>query len=102
MASLLNHINGVVSNSRTKFIFSTNLDSIDSIDSALLRPGRCFDILPFRKLSYVEGVAIRKAMKFEDVDFNTDGKSSFTLAEVIKNIGAHVSETNTVRPRFGF
>lgn len=102
MASLLNHINGVVSNSRTKFIFSTNLDSIDSIDSALLRPGRCFDILPFRKLSYEEGVAIRKAMKFEDVDFNTDGKSSFTLAEVIKNIGAHVSETNTVKPRFGF
>lgn len=102
MASLLNHINGVVSNSRTKFIFSTNLDSIDSIDSALLRPGRCFDILPFRKLSYEEGVAIRKAMKFEDVDFNADGKSSFTLAEVIKNIGAHVSETNTVKPRFGF
>lgn len=102
MASLLNHINGVVSNSRTKFIFSTNLDTIDSIDSALLRPGRCFDILPFRKLSYEEGVAIRKAMKFEDVDFNADGKSSFTLAEVIKNIGAHVSETNTVKPRFGF
>ena len=102
MASLLNHINGVVSNSRTKFIFSTNLDSIDSIDSALLRPGRCFDILPFRKLTYAEGVAIRKAMKFEDPEFNADGKSAFTLAEVIKNIGAHVSETNTVKPRFGF
>jgi hypothetical protein len=102
MASLLNHINGIASNTNTKFIFSTNLDSVAGVDSALLRPGRCHDILPFRKLSYDEGVAVRTALKFEQPDFDRGNSSTHSLAEIIKNIGAHTSDIDTVKPRFGF
>lgn len=36
-------------NKKTKFIITTN-QSINTVDKALLRKGRCFDILTFRKL----------------------------------------------------
>jgi ATP-dependent 26S proteasome regulatory subunit len=37
-----------------KLIFSTNLPSIRDIDSALVRPGRCFDIVNFDTLTQSE------------------------------------------------
>jgi hypothetical protein len=35
-------------------IFSTNLPSIRDIDPALIRPGRCFDILEFNPLNLTQ------------------------------------------------
>ena len=36
---------------KTKIIITTN-KNLDEIDSAIIRPGRCFDILKFKPLSY--------------------------------------------------
>jgi ATP-dependent 26S proteasome regulatory subunit len=47
MHRFLNVGDGLVTTKGKKLIFSTNLPSIRDVDSALVRPGRCFDILNF-------------------------------------------------------
>ena len=37
-----------------KIIITTNIESKHHINQALLRPGRCYDVIPFRKLEGVE------------------------------------------------
>jgi len=54
MAKFLNVGDGIVSMASKKLIFSTNLEKLDDIDPALLRPGRCFAVLQFRKMTYDE------------------------------------------------
>ena len=51
MHRFLNVGDGLVTTKGKKMIFSTNLPSIRDIDSALTRPGRCFDIVEFKTLS---------------------------------------------------
>ena len=51
MHRFLNVGDGLVTTKGKKMIFSTNLPSIRDIDSALIRPGRCFDIVEFKPLS---------------------------------------------------
>lgn len=50
MYQLLNASDGLISSIGKKIILSTNLPSVKDIDSALFRPGRCFDILEMRPL----------------------------------------------------
>ena len=54
MHRFLNVGDGLVTTKGKKMIFSTNLPSIRDIDSALVRPGRCFDIVTFDTLSVEE------------------------------------------------
>jgi hypothetical protein len=54
MAKFLNVGDGIVSMASKKLIFSTNLEKLDDIDPALLRPGRCFAVLQFRKMNFDE------------------------------------------------
>jgi len=56
MYALLNASDGVISHRDSKIILSTNLSNVNSIDPALFRPGRCFDVLHFRKLTYDESL----------------------------------------------
>lgn len=51
MHRFLNVGDGLVTTKGKKLIFSTNLPSIRDIDSALVRPGRCFDIVTFAPLN---------------------------------------------------
>lgn len=51
MHKFLNVGDGLVTTKNKKLIFSTNLPSIKDVDSALIRPGRCFDILHFGQLN---------------------------------------------------
>ncbi|MCX6077394.1 MAG: AAA family ATPase [Campylobacterales bacterium] len=37
-----------------KIIITTNIESKHQINQALLRPGRCYDVIPFRKLEGIE------------------------------------------------
>ena len=37
-----------------KIIITTNIESKHQLNSALLRPGRCYDVIPFRKLEGME------------------------------------------------
>lgn len=74
MIKFLNLGDGLISNKNKKFIFTANIENVDEIDSALLRSGRCFDILMFDRLTKTQ--AEKLASKFdltlkEDKDFYT-------------------------------
>jgi ATP-dependent 26S proteasome regulatory subunit len=79
MHRFLNMSDGLISAKNKKLVFSTNLPNISDIDEALLRPGRCFDILQFRPLTRAEAQAA-----LDEVGSNAelpDG-NQFTLAEL--------------------
>lgn len=80
MSKFLNISNGLISLNKKKFIFSTNLENLNNVDSALLRPGRCFDVLTFRKLNYEESIACARVNDINP-DFIEKG-NSYTLAEI--------------------
>jgi SpoVK/Ycf46/Vps4 family AAA+-type ATPase len=79
MSMLLNLADGIIKSER-KFIISTNLPSLANVDPALIRPGRCFDILEFRKLDNAEANAVR-ALTNPDLPVFTEDR--LTLAEVL-------------------
>ena len=91
MHKFLNVGDGLLSTKGKKIVFSTNLPSVRDIDEALLRPGRCFDILRFDRLSPDEARAIRP-------DFT--GTEPVSLAELMVTD----TETSTRKPsgRVGF
>jgi hypothetical protein len=60
-------------------IFSTNLPSIRDIDSALVRPGRCFDIVHFDVLSESEANALAKKL---GVNLPASGDGKYSIAEI--------------------
>jgi hypothetical protein len=78
MQKFLNLSDGLVSTKHKKLIFSTNLTSISKIDPALLRKGRCFDVLEFRPLNLEEA---NKVCKISNIpEFTKDG--NYTIAEI--------------------
>jgi SpoVK/Ycf46/Vps4 family AAA+-type ATPase len=91
MHRFLNVGDGLVTTKGKKMIFSTNLPSIRDIDSALVRPGRCFDILTFDALSQTD--ADKLAAKL-GVAVEHD-KMDYSLAEIFnKQTHAHTSVSN--------
>lgn len=88
---------GLVSNKNKKIIFSTNLKSVDDIDKALTRKGRCFDILHFRPLTYKEATNL---CEVANIKIKLDPKKSYTLSELFNS---EESGTDTViKSSFGF
>lgn len=59
MAELLNCTDGIGSNYSRKIIFNTNLLDKSKIDAALMREGRCYDVLHFRLLTPMEAIEAR-------------------------------------------
>ena len=57
MNRVLNLSDGIVTLPDRKIIFSTNLPGLMHVDDALLRPGRCFAAVKFRKLTRPEAQA---------------------------------------------
>ena len=80
MHRFLNVGDGLVTTKGKKMIFSTNLPSIRDIDPALIRPGRCFDILTFDELSYKEAVKLgdKLGVQVEEIP----SKTKYSIAEV--------------------
>ena len=62
MHKFLNVGDGLVTTKNKKMVFSTNLPSISDIDPALVRPGRCYDILKFEELNQTQAEALAKKM----------------------------------------
>jgi hypothetical protein len=78
MHRFLNVGDGLVTTKGKKMIFSTNLPSIRDIDSALVRPGRCFDIITFDTLKQDEAELLAKRL-----DVKLDGvQDRWSIAEV--------------------
>ena len=65
MHKFLNVGDGLVTAMNKKMIFSTNLPSIKDIDPALIRPGRCFDIVHFDTLTQDQAVALASKVGVE-------------------------------------
>jgi hypothetical protein len=63
MHRFLNVGDGLVTTKGKKMIFSTNLPSVRDIDPALIRPGRCFDIVKFDMLSKKDAEILAKKIK---------------------------------------
>jgi SpoVK/Ycf46/Vps4 family AAA+-type ATPase len=96
MHRFLNVGDGLVTTKGKKMIFSTNLPSIRDIDSALVRPGRCFDILTFDALSQEEADKLAKKL---GVEVEQD-KKDYSLAEIF-NKQTHSNPASTNR-KVGF
>lgn len=100
MSSLLNAADGVVQRKGKKIVFVTNLPSIDRIDSALLRAGRCFDILEFRNLTNDEAAVVRTDMNMDPLDFT--GRQKWALAEVLSEEWGVRQTVNRFGKKIGF
>jgi SpoVK/Ycf46/Vps4 family AAA+-type ATPase len=61
MARFLNVSDGLIKLPNKKLVFTTNLTDFGRVDPALLRPGRCFDVLHTRPLNLAEAQAAAKA-----------------------------------------
>ena len=81
MSYLLNLSDGIIP-LKKKIVIVTNLPSISNVDPALIRPGRCHDILEFRKLTAVEAMAARKSIGMEYHDL-AGVQKDWSLAEAL-------------------
>lgn len=99
MHRFLNVGDGLVTTRGKKMIFSTNLPSIRDVDPALIRPGRCFDILTFDNLNAVQAASLAARI---GVDAPEAGKDSFSIAEVFNKQSKNVTVSGAVRRPFGF
>jgi molybdopterin-guanine dinucleotide biosynthesis protein len=95
MHRFLNVGDGLVGIQGKKLIFSTNLPSVKDIDPALIRAGRCFDILHFE--NYNEEQAKKIAKKFK-VQFNKKTEGDYSLAEIFHS----QNKTPKVETKIGF
>ena len=81
MHKFLNVGDGLITTKNKKLIFSTNLPSIKDIDSALIRPGRCFDVVTFDYLTKTQANALAKKL---DLDTPSE-KSQYSIADIFHN-----------------
>lgn len=81
MHRFLNVSDGLVSVKGKKLIFTTNLESVNDIDKALIRAGRCYDIINFDYLSYDEAKIIAKKFNIE----LRNKYSQYTIGDIFEN-----------------
>lgn len=98
MHKFLNVSDGLISASGKKMIFSTNLPSIRDVDEALMRPGRCFDVIEFRPLTLAEAQTLDSVV---DVNIPETG-DAFTLAELMTGRSNNESKSATSNRSVGF
>jgi len=80
MHKLLNASDGIVELKRKKIIITTNLENEQKTDSALLRPGRTFDVLKTRHLSEDEAKKLAEKLGKQLSVHKTTNK--YSLAEI--------------------
>ena len=97
MQKLLSSSDGLIQSSNSKIIISTNLSHVNDVDEALLREGRCFDIIKFRKLNTEEGEIFLSDLTGER---HFDLTEDYTLAELYR-IGSNkeVNQKKSVASR---
>ena len=102
MHRFLNVGYGLVTTKGKKMIFSTNLPSIRDIDSALVRPGRCFDIVTFAPLEVPEAQALADALEVK-LPARPRGKETdkYSIAEVFNVQSENTTKSQTTR-KVGF
>ena len=101
MHRFLNVGDGLVTTKGKKMIFSTNLPSIRDVDSALVRPGRCFDILTFDTLNVEQANTLAKRLGVT-IPTRPRGKEteSYSIAEVFNQKTEGMSTASSRRVGF--
>lgn len=100
MHRFLNVGDGLVTTRGKKMIFSTNLPSIRDVDSALIRPGRCFDILHFDALTPDQADVVANKV---GLPIQKDTKNKWTLAEIFNGeVQNHVTNKTSLNRKVGF
>ena len=97
MTKFLNVGDGLVTIKGKKIIFSTNLPSVKDIDEALLRPGRCFDILQFDELTTEAATKLVNKLGIEN---KLQDKPKHAVSEIFS--GIRNSGHNYQKSKFGF
>jgi len=102
MHRFLNVGDGLVTTKGKKMIFSTNLPSIRDIDSALVRPGRCFDIVTFDTLTIPEAQILADKLDVT-LPVRPRGKetNNYSIAEVFNQQSDNSSKSQANR-KVGF
>lgn len=98
MSELLNGSDGIVKEDKAKLVISTNLPNLNRVDSALLRPGRCFGVLEFRHLTPDEALAA--ARHHGNTEFDPTTQDRYTLAEALNPEMVHAA--SSPKKSFGF
>ena len=94
MSRLLNTSDGIISLPKKKIIFTANITNVNNIDSALLRSGRCFDVVNFRNLTREEA---EKVAEVENIKLQDD-RSEYSLADIFSTR----KNDNKFKKKFGF
>lgn len=102
MHRFLNVGDGLVTTKGKKMIFSTNLPSIRDIDSALIRPGRCFDIVTFDLLNTEQANTLAKKLGVSlPVRSGSEGSEKYSIAEIFNQQSQKAKEC-TMNRKVGF
>ena len=96
MHKFLNVGDGLVTTRNKKLIFSTNLPSIRDIDSALIRPGRCYDILHFEELTQTQAEKLAEKV---GTKLNRE-RESWSIADVFFEQNTNMRKT--IERKMGF
>jgi len=96
MNKLLNVSDGIIKIMNKKIVFTANLPSVKNIDEALLRAGRCYNVIEFRELNFEEAVA---AAKVGNLTVPTDTHKTYSLANLFQNKGGSVDTGRFVKTR---
>lgn len=83
MAGLLNATDGVVGSGDKKIIITTNLANEEDIDHALMREGRCFDVVKFRNLTIEEATVVQNECIAPELHKNLNERKSWSLSQVL-------------------
>jgi hypothetical protein len=92
ISNFLSYTDGIFENN-TKFIITTN-QSVNNIDSAILRKGRCFDVLSFRQLKHSEAknIWVGEGLPLDKFDVIFGGQDNINAADV----GAKIEMENNL------
>ncbi len=101
MYKLLSSSDGFISNNNlSKIIVSTNIESESKIDSAFVRPGRCFGIIHTRELNYEESKNFLKIFNKDDIKLDVDRK--YSIGELYRIVNNNLFMNKTPFKKIGF
>ena len=81
MYHLLGLSDGLIQSFNKKIIISTNLSNLQNIDEAIVRKGRCFDIINFRLLLWDEVIEFFKQNGYKEI-INKIEEKEYSLADL--------------------
>lgn len=94
MSKLLNVSDGLVTLKSKKIIFTTNIKRLADIDPAIIRPGRCYDVVSCRALTKTEVATICQKHNLDPLD---DGLNEYSLSQIFNR-----TKLSTKNRRVGF